>query len=128
MKLEISQVYNADWPFNTVFSAHHRGNNAFLNWKYTQLSQFSPCDTQLLVSGRCDVSEQSGEIVIYNIYAGIFSIQVDIIFHLRDKDFLKLASIKSSYIFRVIGRLLCNGLAEVVFWFISPAGWRDFTK
>ena len=70
------QVYNADWPFNTVFSAHHGGSNSILNWKYTQLSQFSPCDTQLLVSGRSDVSELGGEIVIYNIYAGVFSIQV----------------------------------------------------
>ena len=72
----LPQVYNADWPFNTVFSAHHGGNKSYLNWKYTQLSQFSPCDTQLLVSGRNDVSVQGGEIVIYNIFAGVFSIQV----------------------------------------------------
>ena len=59
-----------------MFSAFHGGRRSFLNWKYTQLSQFSPCDTQLLVSGRNDVSELGGEIVIYNIYAGEFSVQV----------------------------------------------------
>ncbi|CAK8673780.1 unnamed protein product [Clavelina lepadiformis] len=69
------KVYNADWPFDTVFSSHLGGTNTLFSWEYTQMSQFSPCDTQLLVSGRCAGSEQGGEIVIYNIFAGTFTIQ-----------------------------------------------------
>nr|CAB3245410.1 F-box/WD repeat-containing protein 5 [Phallusia mammillata] len=69
------KVYNADWPFETVFSSRLGGTNSLFQWKYTQLSQFSPSDTQLLVSGRCAGSNQGGEIVIYNIFAGTFTIQ-----------------------------------------------------
>uniref|UniRef100_H2XRN7 F-box domain-containing protein n=1 Tax=Ciona intestinalis TaxID=7719 RepID=H2XRN7_CIOIN len=69
------KVYNADWPFETVFSEYLGVKNSLFQWKYTQLSQFSPCDTQLLVSGRCTGSEQGGEIVVYNIFAGSFTIQ-----------------------------------------------------
>ncbi|XP_078488899.1 F-box/WD repeat-containing protein 5 [Ciona intestinalis] len=69
------KVYNADWPFETVFSEYLGVKNLLFQWKYTQLSQFSPCDTQLLVSGRCTGSEQGGEIVVYNIFAGSFTIQ-----------------------------------------------------
>jgi len=49
-----------------------------IQWKYTQLSQFSPCDTQLLVSGRSAGVEQGGEIIIYNIFAGTFTLQVSV--------------------------------------------------
>ena len=70
-----SQVFNADWPFETVFDKF-MGYHSDFRWRYTQLSQFSPCDTQLLVSGRCSGSEQGGEIVIFNLFAGKFTLQV----------------------------------------------------
>ncbi|CAK8675043.1 unnamed protein product [Clavelina lepadiformis] len=65
------KVYNADSPFDIVFSSQPRGNY----WTCAQMSRFSPCDTQLLVSGSRPGREQYGEIVIYSIFGGTFSIQ-----------------------------------------------------
>lgn len=68
------KVFNADWPFNTIFN-EDLGSSSQFRWMYTQFSQFSRSDTQLLVSGRCAGSEQGGEIIIYHLYAGKFTLQ-----------------------------------------------------
>lgn len=68
------KVFNADWPFNTIFD-EDLGMSSQFRWMYTQFSQFSHSDTQLLVSGRCAGSEQGGEIIIYNIFCEEFTLQ-----------------------------------------------------
>nr|XP_039254409.1 F-box/WD repeat-containing protein 5-like [Styela clava] len=68
------KVFSADWPFDTIFN-EHLGRSSQFRWLYTQYSQFSSSDTQLLVSGRCEGSQQGGEIIIYNIFIKEFTLQ-----------------------------------------------------
>lgn len=70
------KVFNASEPCDILFS-DDLGPNSLFRWSYTQFSQFNSCDTELLVSGRCDGSD-SGEILVYAIHLDGFELQARI--------------------------------------------------